>query len=76
MNYRGKKIRFSVLDWNKSVPEPIAQLQMLVKTLMASATGITLFQTNADAAVWVGLGGLVVDYAFHCISIEEVRPLQ
>jgi hypothetical protein len=73
---RKYKIRFSILSWSDSVPQPIARLQVLTKTIMGSITGLTFMEASANTAIYVGMAGLIIDYVFHCITIipnEEAK---
>jgi hypothetical protein len=73
MTYKNKKykVSFSIWAWTQAVPEPVARLQMLFKALSGTAAGLTFAQASADSAVYVGLAGIIIDFAFHCISLEE-----
>lgn len=67
------KIHFSIFNLFNDTQAEVAKLQQLFKGLSAAITAGTWYNSEAKYALYVAIGGAVVDTLISCLYFEKTE---
>jgi|TARA_R110000868_G_scaffold72406_3_gene211101 hypothetical protein len=65
------KVYFSVFNLFGNTQSEIVKLQQYAKGIVSAIAGMTWYESNATYAIYVGIGGVVLDTLLACLYLEE-----
>lgn len=67
------KIHFSFFNLFSESQSEVVKLQNFFKGLTAIVAGSTWYASDANAALYVGIGGYIIDVVLGCFYFEQVN---
>lgn len=64
---------FSVFNLTEETPKEVTRLQGIAKGFFAVVTGATWYGADANHALLVALGAVLVDTILGCLYVEKVQ---
>jgi hypothetical protein len=65
------KVYFSVFNLFGNTQSEIVKLQQYAKGIVSAIVGMTWYESNATYAIYVGIGGVILDTLLACLYLEE-----
>lgn len=65
------KVHFSFFNLFNDSQAEVVKLQMIFKAFTATVTTGTWYGSDAKHALWVGIGGFVIDLLIGCLYFEK-----
>lgn len=72
MTIKKYKIHFSLFNLFSDTQTEVVKLQTYVKGVVAAITGATWYESNATYALYVGMGGIILDTLLACFYFEQI----
>lgn len=70
MTTKKYKVSFSIFNLLSDTQAEVVKLQQYAKMTTAAITGMTWYNSDATYAIYVGIGGVVLDTLIACLNLE------
>lgn len=68
------KVYFSFFNLFSESQSEVVKLQQIFKTISAAVVGTVWYESNSTYALYVAIGGAVVDVLLSCFYFEPIEP--